>query len=59
LQAHVVGEEFSKLSSSALLKKFITVEELLEFIALFPIHEKLILIKGSNSIGLSRLEDSL
>ncbi len=59
LQAHVVGEEFSKISSSALLKKFITVEELLEFIALFPIHEKLILIKGSNSIGLSRLEDSL
>ena len=59
LQAHVVGEEFSKLSSSALLKKFITVEELLKFIALFPIHEKLILIKGSNSIGLSRLEGSL
>ncbi len=59
LQAHVVGEEFSKLSSTALLKKFITVEELLKFIALFPIHEKLILIKGSNSIGLSRLEDSL
>ena len=59
LQAYVVGEELSKFSSCALLKKFNYVEELLEFIQLFPINKKTILIKGSNSIGLSKLENSL
>lgn len=59
IQAYLVGSEFFKLDSCNILQKKNTVEELIEFIQQFPIENKIILIKGSNSIHLDRLETSL
>ncbi len=59
LQAYVVGKEFSQTKSCNILQKFDTVNELKEHINLFPIQDKLILLKGSRGIQLEKIEDSL
>ena len=56
LQTHVVGEEFSSIKSCNILKKFDAVGELTNFLTQFPIKDKLILIKGSNSVHLDECE---
>ncbi|MBL1279370.1 MAG: UDP-N-acetylmuramoyl-tripeptide--D-alanyl-D-alanine ligase [Fluviicola sp.] len=59
LQAHVVGKEFSRVNSCNILQKFENVEALNDFLTEFPIKSSLILLKGSNSIHLDRLEGNL
>ncbi len=59
IQAHVVGDEFFSIQSCNILKRFRTVEDLKEFISLFPIENKLILLKGSRSVQLEKVEDLL
>ncbi len=59
LQAYVVGEDFSLVNSCNILHKFKDVTELNNYLQQFPLEKELILIKGSNSIHLDRLESSL
>ena len=59
LRAYIVGNEFSQIHSQYILKKYDSVEKLISFIGQSPIKNKLILLKGSNSIHLDRLENLL
>ncbi|MCH2224715.1 MAG: UDP-N-acetylmuramoyl-tripeptide--D-alanyl-D-alanine ligase [Crocinitomicaceae bacterium] len=59
LNAILVGEEFFKFDSHAILNKFKSTDDLLSNIDQFPLKQKLILLKGSRSIGLERLESLL
>jgi len=59
LQAHLVGQEFSQLTSCNILHKFKDVAELNNYLQQFPLEKELILIKGSNSIHLDKCEKYL
>lgn len=56
LQAIVVGEEFAKTNSKNILKSFNNVEEASEHLQNNPVQDHLILLKGSRSIQLEKLE---
>lgn len=59
LQGFVVGEEFSSIESKSIIKSFTNTEALIEYLKTSPMNEKLILLKGSRSIGLEKLENHL
>lgn len=59
LKGFVVGDEFSKCSSDNILAKFSTNEEAKSYFEMHRPEHKLILLKGSRSIGLEALEDTL
>ena len=59
LQAFIVGEEFFKENSCNILQKFKTINELHDFLTLFPIQDKLVLLKGSRGIQLEKIEELL
>ena len=59
LCGYVVGEEFSKIKSPAILKRFDKTQALIDAIDSEQISGKLLLLKGSRSIGLEKLEHSL
>jgi UDP-N-acetylmuramoyl-tripeptide--D-alanyl-D-alanine ligase len=56
LKGYVVGNEFSMVKSNAILNHFKNTQTLIENIKSNPIRGKLILLKGSRSIGLEKLE---
>lgn len=55
----LVGSEFSKCSESSEFSKFCSVAELAQHIQEHPVSGKDILVKGSNSIHLNKIIDSL
>ena len=55
----LVGPEFSKLSESSKFSTFNNVEELAQHLQEHPVSGKDILVKGSNSIHLNKIIDSL
>jgi UDP-N-acetylmuramoyl-tripeptide--D-alanyl-D-alanine ligase len=59
LSGYTVGEEFDKMDSSQVVGRFSNTQELIEFLQKQPIKDKLILLKGSRSIGLEKLEQYL
>ena len=59
LKGYVVGAEFSKIESNSILKSFHNNKEIIEFIKQNKQENKLILLKGSRSIGLEKLEPFL
>ena len=59
LSGYFVGDEFSSLKSAAILKHFNSADELENFINNNHISNKLILLKGSRSVGLEKIEDYL
>jgi len=59
LNGYVVGEEFSAITSNSIRKKFKNAEELKTYLNQHEISDHLILLKGSRSIGLEILENSL
>ena len=59
LNGYVVGEEFSKIQSTSILNRFEKTQALIDLIDSDQISGKLILLKGSRSIGLEKLEQSL
>lgn len=59
LCGYVVGEEFSKIKSPSILKRFDKTQALIDAIDSEQISGKLLLLKGSRSIGLEKLEHSL
>lgn len=56
---YTIGEEFEKLDSENVLQSFRHTEDFIRFLSENPIHDRLILLKGSRSIGLEKLEDYL
>lgn len=56
LKGYVVGNEFSMVKSSTILNHFKNTQALIENLKSNPIRAKLILLKGSRSIGLEKLE---
>jgi UDP-N-acetylmuramoyl-tripeptide--D-alanyl-D-alanine ligase len=53
----LIGEEFLKLKDRhPSFKYFLSLEQLKDFLEKSPLENKLILVKGSNSVGLSNLE---
>ena len=56
---YTVGKEFSKLQSDVVLHSFQKTSDLTEYLKGTPIENRLILLKGSRSIGLEILENSL
>ena len=56
---YLVGPEFSKLSESSELLTFNNVEELAQYLQKHPVSGKDVLVKGSNSIHLNKIIDSL
>ncbi|MEJ6776172.1 MAG: UDP-N-acetylmuramoyl-tripeptide--D-alanyl-D-alanine ligase [Crocinitomicaceae bacterium] len=59
LKGYVVGNEFSMVKSSTILNHFKNTQTLIEKLKSNPIRGKLILLKGSRSIELEKLEYSL
>ena len=59
LTGYVVGEEYGKLNSSSLLQSFDNAQSLVDFLENTPLHDNLILLKGSRSIGLEVAEAAL
>lgn len=59
LIGYTVGEEFGKIDSNNILRSFETSNDLYEYLNGTPITDRLILLKGSRSIGLEKLEDRL
>ena len=55
----LVGPEFSKLSESSEFSTFDNVEELAQHLTAHPVSGKDVLVKGSNSIHLNKIIDSL
>ena len=55
----LVGSEFSKCSESSEYSKFCSVDELAQYLGVHPISGHDILVKGSNSIHLNKIIDSL
>ena len=56
---YLVGPEFSKLSDSSKFSTFNNVEELAQYLGVHPIAGYDIFVKGSNSIHLNKIIDSL
>ena len=56
---YLVGEEFSQYSENSEFSSFQNVEELAQFIKNHPVSGFDILVKGSNSVHLNKLIDSL
>ena len=54
-----VGEEFGKQVSELRQAHFNTTDDLLEYLSSDPLDNHLLLLKGSRSIGLEKLENSL
>lgn len=59
LSGYFVGDEFSSFKSDSILKYFKTTDELEHFIIENQISNHLILLKGSRSVGLENIENSL
>lgn len=59
LKGYVVGEEFSKINSNSILGRFNNNDEIIKFLQSNMLNNKLILLKGSRSIGLEKLEPFL
>lgn len=59
LKGYTVGEEFNKLQSPAVLKSFATAQDMQHYLTENSLADYLILLKGSRSIGLEALENSL
>jgi UDP-N-acetylmuramoyl-tripeptide--D-alanyl-D-alanine ligase len=59
LKGILVGKEFSGFHSENIAHSFNSTKELIEFIKVNPIEDKLILLKGSRGIGLEVLEEYL
>lgn len=59
IHGYTVGTEYAKISSDAVIEKFSTTDELIDFIQKQPITEHLVLLKGSRSIGLEKVEEYL
>ena len=56
---YLVGSEFSKCSENSGFSAFNNVEELAQYLQQHPVSGKDILVKGSNSIHLNKIIDSL
>ena len=56
---YLVGSEFSKCSENSVFSAFNNVEELAQYLQQHPVSGKDILVKGSNSIHLNKIIDSL
>lgn len=59
LTGFTVGNAFKQLQSSCILKQFENIEKLNDFLEVESIEGKLILLKGSRSIGLEKAESNL
>ncbi len=59
LLGYTVGEEFEKIESHNILASFATTSEMLNYLQGTPVSDRLILLKGSRSVGLEKLESSL
>lgn len=59
LMAYTVGQEFNKIDSNNVIQQFETVNEMSDYLIGTPILDRLILLKGSRSIGLEKLENQL
>ncbi|NVK64194.1 MAG: UDP-N-acetylmuramoyl-tripeptide--D-alanyl-D-alanine ligase [Flavobacteriales bacterium] len=59
LQGYTVGDAFKQHASSSILQQFETTQELNEFLSSENLSGKLILLKGSRSIGLEKAEEFL
>lgn len=59
LEGYVVGKEFSSITSKAILERFENVDQAKAFIQNNGVRDHLILLKGSRSMKLEILEDSL
>ena len=58
-KVYLVGSEFSKCSKSFEFSTFNNVEELAQYLQKHPVSGNDILVKGSNSIHLNKIIDSL
>lgn len=56
LIGYTVGEEFEKIDSHNVLRSFHTTDEMVSYLQGTPLTDRLILLKGSRSIGLEQLE---
>lgn len=56
---YLVGEEFSKCSKNSEYSSFDSAEELAQYLSIHPISGFDILVKGSNSVHLNKITDSL
>lgn len=58
-KVYLVGPEFSKCSKSSEFSSYDNVEELAQYLHQHPVSGKDILVKGSNSVHLNKIIDSL
>lgn len=58
-KVYLVGSEFSKCSKSSVFSSYDNVEELAQYLHQHPVSGKDILVKGSNSVHLNKIIDSL
>lgn len=56
---YLVGEEFQRVAENSKFYTFINVEELAQYLQQHPVSGRDILVKGSNSIHLNKIIDSL
>lgn len=56
---YLVGEEFQRVAKNSKFYTFINVEELAQYLQQHPVSGRDILVKGSNSIHLNKIIDSL
>ena len=56
---YLVGEEFHRVAENSKLSTFLNVEELAQYLQQHPVSGRDILVKGSNSIHLNKIIDSL
>lgn len=56
---YLVGEEFQRVAKNSKFSTFINVEELAQYLQQQPVSGRDILVKGSNSIHLNKIIDSL
>lgn len=56
---YLVGEEFQRVAKNSKFSSFINVEELAQYLQQHPVSGRDILVKGSNSIHLNKIIDSL
>ncbi len=59
LKGYFVGGNFRNISSTAIEKYFESTENLLDYLKKNPVKDKMILLKGSRSVGLERCEEFL
>lgn len=56
---YLVGEEFQRVAKNSKFSTFINVEDLAQYLQQHPVSGRDILVKGSNSIHLNKIIDSL